>query len=160
MLAAAILESCEQIDTALHSVLLNRSRLHTPCTSRADRHPLPHLTAPRWQAAWLLQQAGLDVPNPKDHEEPHSICASLVAAARRLGFAAPSYAPTKLTAGWGREVCALLWALADCAIVRRRLAPGRPVYRQAQGEGQQGGEGGDEAGAEDDEEEVRPLGRC
>lgn len=96
------------------------------------------------QAAWLLQQCGLDVPNPKDHEDPHGICATIMAAARRLGFAPPSYAPTKLTGGWGREVCALLWALADAVIARRRVAPARPVYRQESERGEAEGDGADQ----------------
>ncbi len=96
------------------------------------------------QAAWLLQQCGLDVPNPKDHEDPHGICATLMAAARRLGFAPPSYAPTKLTGGWGREVCALLWALADAVIARRRVSPARPVYRQDSERGEAEGDGADQ----------------
>jgi estrogen-related receptor beta like 1 len=41
---------------------------------------------------------------------------------KAVGFAAPSYAPTKLLAGWGREVCALLDGLADVTLERRGLS--------------------------------------
>lgn len=40
---------------------------------------------------------------------------------KSLGFAAPSYAPTKLLAGWGREVCVLLDGLTDVTLERRGL---------------------------------------
>lgn len=41
---------------------------------------------------------------------------------RALGFASPSYPPTKLLAGWGREVCALLDGLLDATLERRGLS--------------------------------------
>jgi hypothetical protein len=41
---------------------------------------------------------------------------------RSVGFAAPSYPPTKLLSGWGREVCALLDGLADVTLERRGLS--------------------------------------
>ncbi len=92
------------------------------------------------------------------------MCSGLVAAARRLGFAAPSYPPTRLTSGWGKEACALLAALAGCAITRRRLVPGRPVYRAGgRGGSDAGGGGGSEEDAGQDDEEVgrrRAAGRA
>lgn len=48
---------------------------------------------------------------------------------RSLGFAPPSYAPTKLSPGYGREVCALLDGLADVTLERRGTSINRPVYQ-------------------------------
>jgi estrogen-related receptor beta like 1 len=88
------------------------------------------------------------VPHPKEHEDPNAICSGLVAAARRLGFAAPSYPPTRLTSGWGKEACTLLAALASCAIAQRRLVPARPVYR---GSDESGGAGAGDVEQGDEE---------
>ena len=41
---------------------------------------------------------------------------------RSVGFTPPSYPPTTLLSGWGREVCALLDGLADAALERRGLS--------------------------------------
>lgn len=58
------------------------------------------------------------------------LCRRLQQALRSLGFAPPSYPPTKLAAGYGREVCALLDSLADVTLERRGFAASRPVYQQ------------------------------
>lgn len=47
---------------------------------------------------------------------------------RALGFASPTYPPTKLSSGYGKEVCALLDGLLDVAIERRGVVVGKPVY--------------------------------
>jgi len=50
---------------------------------------------------------------------------------RALGFASPSYPPTKLLAGWGREVCALLDGLLDATLERRGLSrPPKTLFSQ------------------------------
>ncbi|WIA38068.1 hypothetical protein OEZ86_001437 [Tetradesmus obliquus] len=81
-------------------------------------------------AAWLLQLCGLSVPMPKEFDDPNATLQGLVQALRSLGFAPPSYPPTKLAAGYGREVCALLDSLADVTLERRSFAASRPVYQQ------------------------------
>ncbi|KAF6265151.1 intra-flagellar transport protein 57-domain-containing protein [Scenedesmus sp. NREL 46B-D3] len=81
-------------------------------------------------AAWLLQLCGLSVPTPKEFDDPNATLQGLMQALRSLGFAPPSYPPTKLAAGFGREVCALLDALADVTLERRGFTASRPVYQQ------------------------------
>ncbi|WIA17771.1 hypothetical protein OEZ85_009284 [Tetradesmus obliquus] len=81
-------------------------------------------------AAWLLQLCGLSVATPKEFDDPNATLQGLMQALRSLGFAPPSYPPTKLAAGYGREVCALLDSLADVTLERRGFAASRPVYQQ------------------------------
>lgn len=49
------------------------------------------------QATWLLTLAGVEATPPKEFDDPNSTCASLLAGCKKLGFAAPSYHPAKLT---------------------------------------------------------------
>ena len=56
------------------------------------------------QTSWLLGLAGIDLPAPKEHDDPNLATGNIISAAKKLGFAAPTYTPMKLTAGYGKEV--------------------------------------------------------
>lgn len=83
-------------------------------------------------AAWLLQACGLQVASPKDYDDPNATLAALLTATRALGGPAGSVATavpgTRLTAGWGPEVAALLDALAGAALERRPPALEAPSF--------------------------------
>lgn len=50
------------------------------------------------QAAWLLGLAGADTPAPKEGvDDPNTVCTNILNGCKKLGFAPPSYHPTKLT---------------------------------------------------------------
>jgi hypothetical protein len=79
--------------------------------------------------AWIFQSVGVDFPTPKEFDEPISICSNIVATAKRLGFAAPSYSPTILRNGFGKEVCGVLDALIDYVLETRNFSFRRPIYQ-------------------------------
>ncbi|KAL6759007.1 intra-flagellar transport protein 57 [Haematococcus lacustris] len=79
-------------------------------------------------AAWLLGLSGVDIPAPKEFDDPNTICANILNACKKLGFAPPSYHPTKLTVGYGRDIVGVLDGLADYALERRNFTFSKPVY--------------------------------
>lgn len=80
------------------------------------------------QAAWLLQLCGTSIPTPKEFEDPNATLQALLQAMRSLGFANPSYPPSKLSSGHGKEVCAVIDGLLDMAIERKGVVIRKPVY--------------------------------
>lgn len=86
------------------------------------------LTDAVMQAAWLLQLCGSNIPTPKEFDDPNTTLQTILQLVRALGFAVPSYPPTKLAAGYGKEVCALLDGLLDVTLERRGVVVDKPVY--------------------------------
>ena len=80
------------------------------------------------QAAWLLQLCGTNIPTPKEFDDPNTTLHALLQAMRSLGFANPSYPPTKLSSGHGKEVCAMLDGLLDVTIEHKGVVIRKPVY--------------------------------
>ncbi|GAX75055.1 hypothetical protein CEUSTIGMA_g2499.t1 [Chlamydomonas eustigma] len=80
-------------------------------------------------ASWLIGLAGGDLPAPKMEDDPNMSCNSIIAAARKLGFASPGFTPIKLTAGNGKEVCGVLDALADYVLEKRNFTFKLPKYQ-------------------------------
>eukprot|EP00878_Enallax_costatus_P035766 GHUV01039981.1.p1 GENE.GHUV01039981.1~~GHUV01039981.1.p1 ORF type:complete len:371 (+),score=125.12 GHUV01039981.1:382-1494(+) len=79
-------------------------------------------------AAWLLQLSGTNIPTPKEFDDPNATLHALLQAMRSLGFANPSYPPTKLSSAHGKEVCAMLDGLLDVTIERKGVVIRKPVY--------------------------------
>lgn len=73
--------------------------------------------------------AGVEVPTPKEFDDPNATCTNLLNAVRKLGFAPPSYHPSKLTVGSGREVCGVLDGLVDYVLEKRNFQYRRPMYK-------------------------------
>ena len=51
------------------------------------------------QAVWLLGMAGVEVAAPKEFDDPNITCTNILNGCKKLGFAPPSYHPSKLTVG-------------------------------------------------------------
>ena len=83
--------------------------------------------------SWLLQLLGIEFPPPKEEEDPVQVCSQILTHCKRLGFAAPSYPPAKLTPGFGREVGAVLDALATLAVDSSGALRDRPPPLKEQG---------------------------
>eukprot|EP00879_Flechtneria_rotunda_P033015 GHRR01036530.1.p1 GENE.GHRR01036530.1~~GHRR01036530.1.p1 ORF type:complete len:417 (+),score=164.74 GHRR01036530.1:845-2095(+) len=81
-------------------------------------------------AAWLLQSCGMSTPTPKEFDDPNATLQAILQGLRSLGFASPSYPPTKLNAGYGKEVCAVLDGLLDVTLERKGMVIGRPVHQE------------------------------
>ncbi|GIL87660.1 hypothetical protein Vretimale_14667, partial [Volvox reticuliferus] len=96
-------------------------------------------------AAWLLSLAGVDLPAPKEFDDPNMTCANLLNAIKKLGFAAPSYHPTKLTVGNGKEVVGVLDGLVDYVLEKRHHTYKRPQYSGQDGQPDEGVQLDDEA---------------
>ncbi|GFR50652.1 hypothetical protein Agub_g12901 [Astrephomene gubernaculifera] len=79
-------------------------------------------------AHWLLSLAGQDMPTPKEFDDPNQTCSNLLGAVKRLGFAPPTYHPSKLTVGNGKEVVGVLDALVDYVLEKRHHTYKRPQY--------------------------------
>lgn len=75
-----------------------------------------------------MQLCGVNIPTPKEFDDPNATLQGIMQVLRALGFASPSYPPTKLTAGYGKEVCALLDGLLDVTLERRGILLNKPVY--------------------------------
>jgi hypothetical protein len=105
-----------------------RLRADPPCYSA----PLPALNVVPLtiddQAAWLISLAGVDLPSPKEFDDPNMTCQNLLNAVKKLGFAAPSYHPTKLSVGNGKEVVGVLDGLVDYVLEKRHHVYKRPQY--------------------------------
>lgn len=81
--------------------------------------------------SWLLGQAGVDFPPPKEFDDPNATVSAIMGGLRQLGLQLPGGPPppTKLTQGWGPGVVAILEALVDAAFAARGLQRLRtPVY--------------------------------
>ncbi|PNG99896.1 Intraflagellar transport protein 57, partial [Tetrabaena socialis] len=85
-------------------------------------------------AAWLLTLAGVEFPAPKEYDDPNITCGNLLNAVKKLGFAPPSYHPTKLTVGNGKEVVGVLDGLVDYVLERTRHTYKRPQYSPQDGQ--------------------------
>lgn len=72
-----------------------RSSLSFVTHHRAMAAPL--LLFPYAQASWLANLVGVDMPTPKEFDDPNATCTNLLGSCKKLGFAAPSYHPSKLT---------------------------------------------------------------
>lgn len=83
----------------------------------------------RLQVAWLLQLCGINVPPPKEFDDPNATLSNLLNGCRALGFVPVSYPPVKLTNGYGREVCGVLDALLDLTLERQGFTFGKPVHQ-------------------------------
>lgn len=79
-------------------------------------------------ASWLLSLAGADIGQPKEFDDPNNTCSSILNGCKKLGFASPSYHPSKLTTGHGREICGVLDGLADYVLERRNFTYRKPMY--------------------------------
>ncbi|KAG2449265.1 hypothetical protein HYH02_005422 [Chlamydomonas schloesseri] len=79
-------------------------------------------------ATWLLGLAGVELPAPKEFDDPNLTCQNILGAVKKLGFAPPSYHPTKLTVGNGKEVVGVLDGLVDFVLERRHHKYSRPAY--------------------------------
>jgi hypothetical protein len=96
------------------SILQGLSNCHISNTE----HPftLKHctFTCVAVQSVWLLGLAGVELPTPKEMDDPQATCAAILGGCKKLGFAPPAYHPSKLTA----RVCAVLWynALIACLL--------------------------------------------
>ena len=55
-------------------------------------------------------------------------CNNIIGACKKLGFSAPGYAPMKLTAGYGREVCGVLEGIAEYVLEKKNFTFKAPVY--------------------------------
>lgn len=82
------------------------------------------------QSTWLLSLAGVELPYPKEFDDPNLTCTNLLNAIKKLGFASPSYHPTKLTVGYGKEVCGVVEGLVDYVLEKRIFQYKRPQYTQ------------------------------
>lgn len=80
-------------------------------------------------AAWLLQQAGMEYPSPKEFADPIETCTNIMNALKRLGFATPSYHAAKLSTAHGKEVVGILDALIDLVLEKRGFSLKRAVYQ-------------------------------
>lgn len=80
------------------------------------------------QTVWLLSLAGVELPAPKEFDDPNMTCQNLLGALKKLGFAQPSYHPTKLTVGHGKEVVGVLDGLVDLVLEKRHHTYKRPAY--------------------------------
>lgn len=49
------------------------------------------------QATWLINLVGVELPMPKEFDDPNATCANILSSCRKLGFASPAYHPSKLT---------------------------------------------------------------
>lgn len=78
--------------------------------------------------SWLLGLAGVEFKEPKEFDDPNLTCNNILAALKKLGFASPSYHASKLTAGYGKEVCGVLDGLVDYVLEKRNFSYRRPVY--------------------------------
>jgi estrogen-related receptor beta like 1 len=78
--------------------------------------------------SWLLGLAGIEVPAPKEFDDPNQSCNSIIGACKKLGFSAPSYNPMKLTAGYGKEVCGVLEGIAEYVLEKKNFTFKAPVY--------------------------------
>ncbi len=72
--------------------------------------------------------AGIDLPAPKEFDDPNLTCQNIIASVKKLGFASPSYAPMKLTSGNGKEVCGVLDGLVDYVLESRNFTYKKPIY--------------------------------
>lgn len=75
----------------------------------------------------------MDCPPPKEEEDPSQVCSQIFTHLKKLGFAPPSYPPAKLTVGYGKEVAAVLDALATQAVEQSgalRESPPPPLKEQ------------------------------
>ncbi|KAG2484902.1 hypothetical protein HYH03_016288 [Edaphochlamys debaryana] len=79
-------------------------------------------------ATWLLSLAGVELPSPKEFDDPNITCQNLLGAIKKLGFAPPSYHPTKLTVGHGKEVVGVIDALVDYVLEKKHHSYKRPTY--------------------------------
>lgn len=78
--------------------------------------------------SWLLGLAGVEMKEAKEFDDPNQTCNNILNALKKLGFAAPSYHSSRLTSGWGKEVCGVLDGLADYVLEKRNFTYRRPVY--------------------------------
>ena len=81
------------------------------------------------QTSWLLGLGGVDLPAPKEFDDPNAATNNIMAAFKKLGFAAPSYHATKLSAGYGKEVCGVLEGLVDFVLEKRNFSYKKPHYQ-------------------------------
>lgn len=104
---------------------LNRFYFALPLSSGNQGEQFFYFTS---LCSWLLGLAGVEVPAPKEFDDPNQTCNSIIGACKRLGFAAPGYAPMKLTSGYGREVCGVLEGLAAFVLEKKNFTFKAPVY--------------------------------
>ncbi|KXZ46063.1 hypothetical protein GPECTOR_47g338 [Gonium pectorale] len=98
-------------------------------------------------AAWLLSLAGSDVPAPKEFDDPNQTCSNLLNAIKKLGFSPPSYHPSKLTVGSGKEVVGVLDSLVDYVLEKKHHTYKRPNYTGPDGQPEEAVQLDDEAEA-------------
>ena len=82
------------------------------------------------QASWLLTTAGQEFPPPKEFDDPNQTCTNMLQCLRKLGFASPSFHPTKLTVGYGKEVCGVLDGLVDYVLEQKSFQYKKPMYEK------------------------------
>lgn len=88
-------------------------------------------------AVWVLGLAGVEVAPPKSVDDPNIFLAELIRNVRSLGFAQPTYHASKLTQGFGPEVCGLLDGLTQLVMEKLQVRLKRPVYPVEEGTGEE-----------------------
>ncbi|KAF5828216.1 intra-flagellar transport protein 57-domain-containing protein [Dunaliella salina] len=104
---------------------LNRLYFAVPDNSTAGNSQFFYFTC---LATWLINLVGIELPMPKEFDDPNATCANILSSCKKLGFASPAYHPSKLTQGHGREICGVLDGLVDYVLERRNFTYKRPMH--------------------------------
>ncbi|EFJ26082.1 intraflagellar transport protein 57 [Selaginella moellendorffii] len=78
--------------------------------------------------AWLYSLIGVPFPAPSDNDDLNPICSNIVLQLREVGFAPPSWSPSKLKQGHGDAVCSVLDSLVDLVLEIKNFQFAVPMY--------------------------------
>ena len=106
--------------------LLDATTFAIPSPANNQNAQFFHFTS---LTAWLLSKAGRSFPTPQQFDDPNTTCTNILTECKALGFAAPSFAPTKLKQGFGDAVCGVLEGLTDLVFERSGYKFKKPEYK-------------------------------
>jgi len=105
---------------------LSRSYFAVPSPNNNQNEQFFYFTS---LVSWLFTLAGRKFNPPAQFDDPNSSCTNILMELKNMGFATPSFPPSKLIKGHGDAVCNLLDAVVDLVLEKQGWRWQKAVYQ-------------------------------